>query len=115
MHAGQAFAVGIWLFVNLFRVLFINGLIRISWEFLNSGYFTYIATCTVDGEHTYEADDLADRVHGMLSGVRWTGIALVGIACASQVPWIWALDHFSRGFNGAGSILSVLDEWSRAS
>ena len=91
------FTIAIWFFINLFRVVFVSGVIRIGWQFLNTGHFTYMATCTADGTHTYKVDDLADKVSAMLVRMRLYGLALVAVAVASQVPWIFAVYYFSNG------------------
>ena len=91
------FSVVIWISINFFRVTLLAGLVRICWEWLNTGNFTYLATCKADGAHTYKDADLADRVGEMLSRVRLTGIALVLVAFCSQIPWILAMRHFVSG------------------
>ena len=44
----------IWGFINMFRVVFIDGLTRVCWQWLNTGLFTFIATCRPDGSATYD-------------------------------------------------------------
>ena len=92
-----AFTTAIWVFLNLWRVLFVGGVTRVIWQFLNSGYFSYLATCSVDGEHTYTVQDLADKVRALLSKQRLYGAFLVLVACATQVPWISGMYYFSKG------------------
>ena len=93
----MTFSVTIWVFINLWRVLFISGLIRLCWQFLNTGFFTYLATCTAEGKHTYEEEHLADRVRGLLRYTRSIGLLVVVVACGTQVPWIAGLYYFSTG------------------
>jgi len=90
------FSMVIWLFLNIFRIVFIAGLVRVCWNWLNTGHFAYLATCLADGTHTYNEDDLAERVAVMLGRMRLTGLCLVAFACASQVPWIYAIQHFVK-------------------
>ena len=91
------FTVVIWVFVNLFRVVFTAGVLRLCWQFLNTGYFTYMATCRADGSHTYKEEDLADKVQAMLYRMRLYGLFLVSFAVSTQVPWIVAIYYFSSG------------------
>lgn len=92
-----AFCVIIWIFINLFRVVVISGVVRICWPWLNTGTFTYLATCTADGRHTYKEEDLADRVRQMLGRLRLSGLLLVVFACLTQIPWILTIRYFSDG------------------
>lgn len=93
----MTFCITIWVFVNIWRSLFVSGMIRVCWNFLNTGFFTYIATCTSNGKHTYEEEVLAERVRGLLSKTRMFGFFMIVVACASQVPWIMGLYYFSTG------------------
>merc|ERR1712072_1327664 len=88
------FIVAIWIFINMFRVLFLRGVIRLCWQFLNTGNFTFLATCGVDGVHTYKEENLANRVRSMLNRMRLAGALLVLLAVATQVPWCYAIYHF---------------------
>ena len=49
----MVFTVAIWLFINLFRVVFLGGVIRLCWNYFNSGMYTYLATCNIEAVHTY--------------------------------------------------------------
>jgi hypothetical protein len=100
------FSVTIWVFVNIFRAIFMMGLTRVCWNFLNTGYFTYIATCKADGTHTYEQEHLADKVHGLLGYMRLYGLALIVLSIATQVPWVAALYYFAFGLGDPSSLLS---------
>ena len=91
------FIVAIWIFINMFRVLFLRGVIRLCWQFLNTGNFTFLATCGVDGVHTYKEENLANRVRSMLNRMRLTGALLVLLAVATQVPWCYSIYHFASG------------------
>lgn len=97
----SVFTAVIWLFINIFRVVFLAGLIRLMWQLLNTGYFTYIATTNVDGVHTYKEEDLADQVRAMLGRIRLTGLCLVILAIMSQTPWCLALFHYAQGLSYA--------------
>ena len=70
---------------------------RVSWRCLNTGYFSFRATCTRDGAHTYEQAELADKVEGMLGTIRMWGALMISIAIGLQVPWIVALNGFAEG------------------
>ena len=91
------FSVVIWLFVNIFRFLLVAGLVRICWQWLNTGYFTYLATCESDGAHTYKKADLADRVDALLGRIRTYGAGMVLLAFGTQIPWIVLLMRFMNG------------------
>ena len=91
------FTVTIYLFANLFRFVFLNGVIRLFWNFFNTGMYTYIATCDIDGVHTYKEEDLSDKVRAMLFRMRLVGVGYVIIAITSQVPWIVAVYYFMSG------------------
>ena len=105
MHAlvlKMVFSILIWMFVNIFRVVFIQGLVRMCWQCLNTGNFTFLATATADGVATFKEEDLADRIQEMLIRLRLSGFLLIVLACVAQVPWIFALQHFSSSLiNGA--------------
>jgi len=94
------FSVIIWVFLNIFRVVFTSGLTRILWNYLNTGQFTYLATCRPDGSHTYNEDDLAERVAIMLSRMRVVGFFLCALACLTQVPWMYAMSYFVQDLAG---------------
>jgi len=85
------FTIFIWIFVNLFRVLFLAGLIRLCWQHLNTGHFTFLATCETNGSHTYQQKDLKKKVYGMLYRLHIQGSALIGISLLTQIPWIVAV------------------------
>jgi len=91
------FSVIIWGFINMFRVVFIDGLTRVCWQWLNTGLFTFIATCRPDGSATYDKDELAQRVQEMLRRMRSIGGLYMLFACLSQIPWVFALEHYVRG------------------
>jgi len=91
------FSVVIWLFVNIFRFLLVDGLVRICWQWVNRGYFAYLATCDMDGTHTYNKADLADQVYALLGRIRTYGVGLVVMAVATQIPWIVMLMRFMNG------------------
>jgi len=55
------FALIIWVFLNIFRLVFIAGVVRVCWDWLNTGQFSYLATCNPDGSHTYSEEELAER------------------------------------------------------
>ena len=96
-------------FLNIFRVLLLKGLTRMLWTQLNSGYFTFLGTCTYDraddkgrplpdGAATYVREDLADRIHNLTSNMRMWGAHFLLLAIVTQVPWVFALVYFVRGF-----------------
>jgi len=63
------FTIFIWIFVNLFRVVLVAGVIRVSWQYLNTGFFTFTATCNSEGGHTYkleEMEELSKKKHAGL-------------------------------------------------
>ena len=101
------FALGIWFFLGLFRVLFLMGLFRVCWEFLNTGYFTFLATTRADGTATYEKEDLGDRVYGLLKRMKLVGAGYITVACLLQVPWVFMLLYFTRTISMA--VLGVDD------
>jgi len=93
----NAFVFVIWVFVNIGRIILLAGVVRVSWESLNSGYFAYLGTCKHDGTHTHEHEELADKVHTMLVNMRLVGAVLVVIALLPQAAWMVSLAHFSAG------------------
>ena len=83
-------------FLNIFRVLLLKGLTRMLWTQLNSGYFTFLGTCTYDraddkgrplpdGTATYVREDLADRLHNLTSSMRMWGALFLLLAIVTQV------------------------------
>ena len=103
----MVFTSVIWVFINLFRALVLAGVIRLCWQFLNTGYFTYMATCTAEGEHTYKVDDLAEKVRAMLLRARINGAVLLVLAIATQVPWVLALYQFASGLDSSSLMTSA--------
>jgi len=93
----NVFTIAIYLSINIARVVLVAGIVRVSWQWLNTGYFAYRATCTRDGTHTYDKEELADKVDGLLSWIRLYGALMILIALGLQVPWIVALNGFAEG------------------
>jgi len=85
------FTLGIWAFLNLFRVLSVMGLCRLLWRQLNTGLFAFLGTSTIEGVATFKQEVLADKIHVMLSRIQVFGIVLLFCAVLLQVPWVLAL------------------------
>ena len=90
------FTIIIYLTVNFSRVVFLGGLVRVIWQKLNTGFFSYHATCARNGEHTYEKRDLEDKVESMLGWIGVKGVLFMVAAFAIQLPWIFILQSFVR-------------------
>jgi len=108
-----SFNLTIYIFINCARVIFVGGVTRICWQWLNTGFYAYRATCTKDGVHTYDVEQLAQKVEGMLNWIKCYGVIMVLLAILLQVPWIVALYAFAEGLiygsaagGGLGSLLS---------
>lgn len=86
------------MFESLARSL-LKGVVRVAWEWTNSGQFTFLGTANLDGTKTYEEDLLAERIRRMLVTMRLTGVALILIAILGQTIWIFPLLYFKEGLN----------------
>lgn len=102
------FTVCVYIFINVARVIFVAGLTRVAWQQLNTGYFSYRATCNREGSHTYEAKKLAEKVEAMLSTIRLVGGGMMILAILMQVPWIVLLSVTSDGLIYDTSSSSIL-------
>merc|ERR1712224_450128 len=104
----MVFSVIIFIFINIARAILINGIVRVMWQWLNTGYFTYLATCTRRGVHTYDEAVLADRVEAMFSKMILIGFAMIAFAIMMQVPWIIALGRFTDiAYKPQGTVIEV--------
>lgn len=95
------FVIIIWIFINIGRIILMMGVVRLSWDHLNSGYFAFLATCKHDGTHTYDPEELAEKVRKMLMNMKTVGVALVIIALLAQAMWLAPLLHFSEGLKAS--------------
>ena len=50
-----------------------------------------LGTCDQEGRHTFDRDDLREKIEAMLARFATQGLALVALACLVQVPWILAM------------------------
>ena len=105
------FSIGIWFFLGMFRVIFLMGLFRVCWQFLNTGYFIFIGTTRADGSATYEKEDLADKVYDLLKRMRLVGALYMLLACLLQVPWVLMLLYFTNTISM--SVLGVTEGGAR--
>jgi len=91
MHAGglaATFSVIIYVVLNISRILFINGVNRITWKELYTGHFSYIAACDMEGHTQYKKTDLRKRLHTTLRWFKWKGVFMVVLAALINIPWM---------------------------
>jgi hypothetical protein len=102
------FSVFIWVFLNLFRRLLMEGLVRCCWQYLNSGKFTILATANADGVTTFKEQDVSDKIYDLISSMRMRGALLILVALLTQIPWIFALYTFANGVDPGNILDDVL-------
>ena len=56
-----------------------------------------MAICDIDGQHSYDPEELSKRVRAMLGKMTTVGGAMIAFAAAIQVPWMIYLSSFSSG------------------
>ena len=94
-----SFTFAIYISINAARVLLISGITRLAWRHVNTGLYSYRASCTREGAHTYDEKQLAAKVEVMLSGIQLTGVMLICLALAVQLPWALILWITSDGLS----------------
>merc|ERR1712159_692267 len=85
-----ALALVVYAFVNVGRVLLVQGMNRVLWSCLSSGLYAFLGTADIDGRPTFEEGDLADRIEAMLRFIRTKGLVMVAVAAGIQGVWIFA-------------------------
>ena len=86
-----AFSIFIFVMLNVGRFLTMAGLIRIMWRWMNTGLYTFLGNCDINGEVKVDEEKLSDKLEDKLGRIVSMGILCIVIAVSSQMAWLFAL------------------------
>lgn len=103
-----------YILMNLSRIFFMRGVVRVFWRFLTDGRFSYIGSCKRDGEIVYSSK-ITHEGYSMRRAIReslakrilyWERKALMIVlfALSLNVPYIAVLVYLNENFSMADGV-----------
>lgn len=90
------FSVFIFIMLNIGRFLTMAGLIRVMWRWMNTGLYTFLGNCDINGQVNVDEEKLSAKLESRLGRVVLMGTICIVIAMSSQAAWLFSLASYGQ-------------------